>query len=385
MKLKVRDLLNIPIFKDFKVVAGAGGLDKPIVRTETLDFEFIHGANMTRDNVFDGESITLTSFLFAKDNPDLILEAVKKLDSLKVSCLAYKAALFSKLPDEVLEYADSHDFPIMEFGGDEFFEDVIYAVKETLDEGEDIVKLEHEISKVIEQELSPREEYKLCKKINIDFKKYLRVVAIKDRERTEDDQIIALVRKMHESEKLNRKAALCKYKDMYFLILSQDERDKSRFNALFTDISLGLQLNSENLCCGISTIKATEQFGKVLREAFWACNIASMENVPSKFYDELGIYKLVAPEISSSNTIEFMEDYLAPILNDEPDLLETACTYILARGSLDKTAEDLFCHKNTIRYRLSKIQQMLDPLSNDKEFHENLSIAVRIYLLSKFL
>lgn len=45
----------------------------------------------------------------------------------------------------------------------------------------------------------------------------------------------------------------------------------------------------------------------------------------------------------------------------------------------------LFCHKNTVRYRLSKLHEILDPYSNDKEFHENLSIAVRIYMLSQFL
>ena len=66
-------------------------------------------------------------------------------------------------------------------------------------------------------------------------------------------------------------------------------------------------------------------------------------------------------------------------------LLETACTYILARGDLDETASRMFCHKNTIRYRLSKLHDLLDPYCNEKEFHENLSMAIRIYMLSHFL
>ena len=49
-----------------------------------------------------------------------------------------------------------------------------------------------------------------------------------------------------------------------------------------------------------------------------------------------------------------------------------------------KTAEALFCHKNTVRYRMSKIQELIDPKSNDKTFYESLSIALRIYMLSKF-
>lgn len=80
-----------------------------------------------------------------------------------------------------------------------------------------------------------------------------------------------------------------------------------------------------------------------------------------------------------------MEEYLSPLLNNNEDLLSTACTYIKSRGDLDKTAEALYCHKNTIRYRLNKIHELLDPNSNEKEFNENLSIAIRIYLFSQFL
>lgn len=74
-----------------------------------------------------------------------------------------------------------------------------------------------------------------------------------------------------------------------------------------------------------------------------------------------------------------------PVQGERNVLLETACVYILSKGDLDETAAKLFCHKNTVRYRLSKLHEILDPYSNDKEFHENLSIAVRIYMLSQFL
>ena len=57
----------------------------------------------------------------------------------------------------------------------------------------------------------------------------------------------------------------------------------------------------------------------------------------------------------------------------------------LCRGDLDKTAKALYCHKNTVRYRLSKMHQLLAKKSNEKEFNENLSIAIKIYMLNEFL
>lgn len=61
--------------------------------------------------------------------------------------------------------------------------------------------------------------------------------------------------------------------------------------------------------------------------------------------------------------------------------MHTAIEYVLAKGDAVKTAERLFCHKNTIRYRIGKLQEKLDPDSNEKEFYQNLAIAVKIYLL----
>ena len=87
MKLTVKDLFNISTFSQFKLIAGAGGLDKPVEAAEILDFEFVQGIDISRDHVFDGNSIALTSLLFAKDNPNLIIDAVKKLHELNVSCI----------------------------------------------------------------------------------------------------------------------------------------------------------------------------------------------------------------------------------------------------------------------------------------------------------
>ena len=90
MGLTVKDLFDLNIMKNFKLIAGAGGLDRPITRTEILDFEFVQGVGMNRDRIFEGESIAISSLLFAKDNPDMILDTVMRLYELNVSCFAYK-------------------------------------------------------------------------------------------------------------------------------------------------------------------------------------------------------------------------------------------------------------------------------------------------------
>jgi len=386
MKLTVKDLFDLPVFNKFKLIAGSGGLNNPIEIAEILDFEFVQGVDISREQVFDEKSIALTSLLFAKDNPSLITDAIKRLHKLNVSCMAYKPVLIKELPQEAIDFANANDFPILEFGGDEFFEGIILSINQTLSTTEDVAAIEKELTRVIKQDMSFKEESKLCKKVNIRFKKYIRAIAIKDSVNASEDQIISLVRKMHNSERLNKKVAFCKYYDSYFIILSQDEPDKNRFNALFEDITLAFQIDKSRIFCGISSIRPTlDGFGHVIREAFWAKNIAIMENAPARLYDEIGIYRLVAPEMNSPWVIQYMEEYLGPLLTGNNELLNTARTYTICRGDLDKTAEALFCHKNTVRYRLSKIHELLDHKSNEKEFNENLSIAIKIYMLYQFL
>ena len=171
MGLTVKDLFDIDIFKDFKLIAGEKGLDRPVKATEILDFEFVQGAGMSRDKVFEGESIVLSSLLFAKDDPAIITDAVRRLNQLNISCLAYKPVFIKELPAEAIEYADEHGFPILEFGGDEFFEDIILAVRTEIGAGSDMAEIEQKLESIIDGELTDKETSRFARRLNPDFKR----------------------------------------------------------------------------------------------------------------------------------------------------------------------------------------------------------------------
>lgn len=387
MKLTVKDLFDIPIFKMFHLVAGEKGLSKPVCLTEILDLEFAKDVTVPRDSLFTEKSLVLTNLVFAKDDPTRIMEAVKGLYDLNVSCLAYKTTLFSVLPQQVLDFADEKGFPILQFGGDEFFEDIILAVASELNDGEDISSMETDIFSVIEQDATLYDETRIRKKLNPDFKRYIRVAAIKSSLLCDEEKITDLVKRASSLGKINKKSAFCKFRDNILVFMSQDFPEEDRFKALLADIFIALNIDRSTVCCGLSDISSlNDNFGKAVREAYWSCNVAYLEKVPVRHYRQIGIYRLIIPEIHSKNVLGYMTEYLSP-LKDQTDsqLLNTACAYVLSHGDLDAVSGKLFCHKNTIRYRLSRLHQLLDPAACDKDFTENLSMAVRIYMLSSFL
>ena len=80
---------------------------------------------------------------------------------------------------------------------------------------------------------------------------------------------------------------------------------------------------------------------------------------------------------------------MAPLLEGEHGeedralLMETAVAYVRAYGNLNEAAEQLYCHKNTVRYRLRRIHEILAPTLSEEDFRECLNLAVLVLTLSR--
>jgi len=61
------------------------------------------------------------------------------------------------------------------------------------------------------------------------------------------------------------------------------------------------------------------------------------------------------------------------------ELFDTAVKYIENDGKINETANALFLHKNTIRYRIKKIKELLNMEDYEGKFYEQLSIAIKLH------
>lgn len=384
MAVTVKDLLSLDIMKDFKVVAGEKGLSKTIAATEILDFEFVQEGEAYRARIFEGNSIVLSSLLFAKDKPELIFEAIKKLVSLNVHAFAYKPVFFRELPKEAIEYAERMDFPILEFGRDEFFEEIIFSIRGLIEKDDALGYIEPLLMEMVSREFSKEEAEAARDRINPLLRPVVVALSLKVKG-IEAAQVMDILRRSKPSERLRSKTFVGRLGDKFLILLSNDEYSASRFRAIFDDVMIAYGLAGKEFVAGVSqTRNLDDSFDKTIREAFWAEKVAQLERKNVKFYKDMGIYKLIVTHINAKGTSEYMRDYLSPIFEEEEkegELLQTAIEYVLARGDMIKTAERLFCHKNTIRYRIGKLQEKLDPDANEKEFYQNLAAAIKIYLL----
>ena len=71
--MRLRDIMQLPEFSGFRLLAGEGGLEAEVTATEIIDFEFAEGIEFSREEMFYGRSIGLSSLMFARESPQMLL------------------------------------------------------------------------------------------------------------------------------------------------------------------------------------------------------------------------------------------------------------------------------------------------------------------------
>jgi sugar diacid utilization regulator len=118
-------------------------------------------------------------------------------------------------------------------------------------------------------------------------------------------------------------------------------------------------------------------------EALLAANVAGARGETFLSFEETGSYRLLLPAMSEdpSELERFQEETVAPLveydIQYETELVRTLETFLDADGSVAKTAERLFTHRHTIRYRLDRVRELsgLDVGSTDGR--ERLSLGLK--------
>ena len=123
----------------------------------------------------------------------------------------------------------------------------------------------------------------------------------------------------------------------------------------------------------------------------WRLNLISGKagDHPVVAFDDLGVYRLLASTLGSSEIEKFMTQWLGPLLEyDErrnSDLVLTLYRYLECGGRYDETAEALLIHRSTLRYRLQRIRDISQLPIGEADVNFNLQLACRAWSTRKAL
>lgn len=123
---------------------------------------------------------------------------------------------------------------------------------------------------------------------------------------------------------------------------------------------------------------------RAYREAEQALLIALRLFGPNRTtaFDDLGIYRLLfhlhgTPELSS-----FYEETLQKVVDHDErhgsELISTLKAFFANHGNLSKTAEALYLHRNTVSYRLQRIEELTGLHLDDEDDRFQLQLALKL-------
>lgn len=119
------------------------------------------------------------------------------------------------------------------------------------------------------------------------------------------------------------------------------------------------------------------------KEALMAANVAEAEDRSPLAFEETGSYRLLLPAMSEDpgELERFFDETVAPLAaydeQYETELVATVEAYLDNDGNVTPTAETLFTHRHTVRYRLERVRELCGHDLSSTEGREKLGLGLK--------
>jgi DNA-binding PucR family transcriptional regulator len=119
------------------------------------------------------------------------------------------------------------------------------------------------------------------------------------------------------------------------------------------------------------------------KEALLAVNVAEAEGLATLAFEDTGAYRLLLPAMSEdpAELENFYEETIAPLSaydeQYETELVATVEAYLDNDGNVTPTAEQLFTHRHTIRYRMERVKELCGHDMTSTEGREKLGLGLK--------
>jgi DNA-binding PucR family transcriptional regulator len=373
-----KDIMALPSLRNLKLVSGKNGLNRILRWGHVLDMPDVLSW------VQGGELLIMTGIAIAHDDEALkkIVEeiAARGLAGLIINIGPY----ISDVPPKVIETANSLDFPVFTLPWEVKLVRVIqeisnYIIAQQLEEKAVQSLLENILfSEFADYTLLASRVSQYGYKINQDYRVGILSIAYFNsslQQQMNIDEAAMIHIKIQVKQLVEQILCTCgcspltliNMDSIIFLIPSRAERvqDDSSTSRIVDSIVKQVSHSFPQLSVriGVGTAKSNLSDFKISLQQAKQILIFS-ENYKKKhscFFEDLGLYKLLFKmdikdlQCIYQETIGLLEAY---DVAQGSELTRDLIGLLEANGNLNQAAEQLFLHRNTLRYRLQKIEEI---------------------------
>lgn len=340
---------------------GAGA--REVSGVGTLDHEPFTG----QYELFSEGEFIFTTLGFASMHPDLAEEALLQLIERNVAAVAVKPVVLRELPPRVAEASARRGVPVFFYEG-RFMERVIADLMNLLDDDAS----EWERVHLIDGILAPSDEQAVrATFFTIAGVTGATIQCMAIRAVTDDDASLRALQKVVEgvlagyAERWDdvERTFVCRYRGMLLGFVSFKRPPLKAIAISDADLAKCIA-TAGPLVCGISQEVPLGEGDIAVRQAMAALRTATEEGRDIVRWTRLR-FDAFRAAAAADRLFARSADLLRSLLFDydaehDGELVATARAYAAAYGEVSRTAEALFQHPNTVRYRLKKIKDVLD-------------------------
>ena len=401
LAITVKDVLEIAQSKGCILAAGEERLNRVVRYVDCMEIPNMEA--WMRPNV-----LYITTGYAYSGTKEGILSLIRSLNDAKAAALAIKSRFIGQYLNDVLELAKNFKFPIIIMPEELAFVELNYAVMEALvkSQNNDVMKLQfekynrRELNRqffvdllagniVCEEECNhrigelkwPKSPYRVMLVEIGGVGKYIKSLS---EEKTEEvyEKIEKIIKEILQKEKYS--AVVLSNNSIFPCIIKCDvsELQKEQFEQIQEQISKKMDCD---VIIGISSEgNSYQKFQEIYQSAMDALEIAKSFEGNKKVVciDTAGYWKLLKEISSQPICKEYVSKELDALIQydkeNDSNLLETLETLVNYLGARNLTATKLYLHRNTLMYRIKKIEHLTGYNLSDPDSVLELSLALRL-------
>lgn len=374
--LTVMELLSFPLFRNFRLVSGYGGLYNQVKGTGIFEWETTSDVER---NFVEGEFV-VTTLSMSRDDASQAETSIRTLIDKRVSAVAIKDVYYRGISGELKAYSDAHHVPVF-FFSETFFDDIIYTIKNALLTYSRDDNRDEQLEFLLDGSCPPEQRRKKAKEINPFF----------------HSSVICCYGSLKKHSQWRKEAApppmdpeetvysVIEYKQGLLVIYTAKDPapDQSGLEEKLINFLEQSGLRKSLCRIGISTpAKGLENLGTAIQESLYANSSCLLNQSEGLRFRDSGLDRVLFPMADSLWTRKYYESLLKGIMEYDArhgaKLMETLMEYAENGGDINLTAQKMFQHSNTIRYRIDKARKLL-ALGDDAGSFAQLYLLARLH------
>lgn len=396
LSITLRQVFDQVRHLEVRLVAGEAGLDREVFWTHMVDSAAISSFQQ-------GRELVLTTGLGLNEDFTL-LELVQKVFGNGASGIIINVGHYiEEIDPEVKRYADEHAFPVFEVPWKIRMAEIERIVCfDIMQEKQDRMEMDNALSCAC---FSPEHE-----ELYLPLLKsrgyapeghYLAaVLRIYDRAR-----LVSGGRLDHFSTQVNSVfrlfdcRILCTTQGTQMLLVLDAAEEKTAYDLLsrfFTNFCNKLAPSETALLSIGSLIHGLRELSQSHRTACRMADISAFGSLPGEracgrhrllYFKKAGYYRLLLGVEDETILQSYVADTVMPLVDydalNQTDLCGILQCYLDHDGSLQKTADELYMHRNTVHYKISKIADILAMDLTNLENRMQVSLGLASYRILK--